>query len=275
MRANLEDSYQGLGPAAARLFRLLGLYPGDDVGPVAAAALADVPEAEARGLLEALAGRGLAEASGEGRFGLPEPVRGYARELAEREEAPADRDAALRRVLDHHLAAIGEREPDAEALALLDRERWAEAAETLEDGLRRAEADGDPRAILLARHDLARALTMAGDLDRAIDLLGPLPDGFAALPEPDEHNRARALSTLGEAYLRARRPVAAINFFGQALEILRRRDAVDEQAGMFVHLAEAARQRGDRAAEGAARDRAAELYASLPGRGDRGEPSGG
>ncbi|MGH3244587.1 MAG: tetratricopeptide repeat protein, partial [Spirillospora sp.] len=212
--------------------------------------------------------------------------RGYARELAEREEAAADRDAALRRVLDHYLAATGEL--GAEGLVLLDRERWAEAAETLDDALHRAEAGGgepgggeqgdgeqgggDPSAIFLARLDLARALTMTGDLDRAIDLLGPLPDGFAALPEPDEHNRARALSSLGEAYLRARRPVAAINFFGQALEILRRQDDVDQQAGMFVHIADAARQRGDHVAEGAARDRAAELYASLSA---RGEPSGG
>ncbi|MFI0482484.1 tetratricopeptide repeat protein [Actinomadura sp. 9N215] len=277
MRANFEDSYQGLGPAAARLFRLLGLRPGADIGPAAAAALADVPEAEARELLETLTGRGLAAASGEGRFGLPEPVRDHARELVWREETEAERDAALRRVLDHYLAttgegttgegttgegATGEEELDAEGLALLDRERWAEAAEVLEDGLRGAEAGGDPRTILLARHALARALTRTGDLDRAIDLLGPLPDGFAALPEPDEHNRVRALSSLGEAYLRARRPVAAINFFGQALEILRRQGAVGREAGMFVHIADAARQRGDRAAERAALDRAADLYAS-------------
>ncbi|RKS72020.1 tetratricopeptide repeat protein [Actinomadura pelletieri DSM 43383] len=176
-------------------------------------------------------------------------------------ESEADRDAALRRDLDRHLAATvgGEGEPDAEGLALLDRERWAEARDALEDALRRAEHEGDPHAVLSARGDLARALIMTGDLDRAIALLGPLPDEFAALPEPDDDGRARALTALGEAYLRARRPMAAINFFGQALEIMRRRGAVERQARLFVHLADAARLRGDSAAEGAALDRAAEL----------------
>ncbi|WP_158581499.1 tetratricopeptide repeat protein [Actinomadura spongiicola] len=180
---------------------------------------------------------------------------------ANHEESEADRDAALRRDLDRHLAATagGDGEPDAEGLALLDRERWAEARDALEDALRRAEHDGDPHAILSARGDLARALIMTGDLDRAIALLGPLPDGFAALPEPDDDGRARALTALGEAYLRARRPMAAINFFGQALEIMRRRGAVEEQARLFVHLADAARLRGDSAAEGAALDRATHL----------------
>ncbi|MGH3243357.1 MAG: tetratricopeptide repeat protein, partial [Spirillospora sp.] len=66
MRANFEDSYQDLGPAAARLFRLLGLHPSADIEPAAAAALANVPEADARELLGTLTERGLATASGEG-----------------------------------------------------------------------------------------------------------------------------------------------------------------------------------------------------------------
>ncbi|GGT76973.1 tetratricopeptide repeat protein [Actinomadura citrea] len=262
MRANFDDAYRDLPPAAARLLRLLSLPPGGgDLGPAAAAVLADVPEPEARELLEALAARDLLVASPGDRFRFPEPVRARARERAEREESDADRDAALRRALDHHLAgtAAGEGEVEAEGLALLERERRAEAAETLAEALRLAEQGGDPHAVLVARHDLARALIVAGDLDRAIGLLGPLPDEFAALPEPDEHARAGALESLGEAYLRAHRPVAAVNFFGQALEILRRLDAVGGQAAMFVRIADAARLRGDDAAERAALDRAAEL----------------
>ncbi|WP_433477167.1 hypothetical protein ACQPZP_09000 [Spirillospora sp. CA-142024] len=264
MRANFEDAYRDLPQPAARLLRLLSLQPGDDIDPSAAAALADVPESEARGLLETLAERELLTA--DGRFGLPGLVRAYARERAEREDSQEDRDAAMRRVLDHYLAATatGEGDLEAEGLALLERERWSEAAETLEEGLRQAERDGDLRTVLLARHNLARALTKAGALDRAIELLGPLPEEFAALPEPDDGNRARALASLGEAYLRAHRPVAAINFFGQALEILRRQDAVDEQAAMFVHIADAARQRGDHAAEQAALDRAASIQGGDP-----------
>lgn len=264
MRANIEDSYGELAPAAARLLRLLSLYPGDEIGPGAAAALADVPESRARRLLDALAARGLVTEAG-GRFRLPGPVRARARELARHEDSEADRDAALRRALDHHLAATasGETGIEAEGLALLDRERWTEAAGVLEEGLRRAEREGDHRAVLRARLDLGRALTRAGDTGRAAELLGPLPDGFAALPAPDQPARAAALAALGEAYLRARRPVAATNFFGQALEILRTENDVGGQADMFVHIADAARQRGDGPAENAALDRAAELYESV------------
>ncbi|GAA4224770.1 hypothetical protein GCM10022254_05000 [Actinomadura meridiana] len=258
MRANFEDSYAGLPAAAARMFRLLSVPPGDDIDPATAAALADVPEPEARDLLETLAARGLAAGSGQGRFGLPGRVRAFARERADREESETDRDDALRRVLDHHLAGAGA--PGTEGVVLLERERWAEAADALEESLHRAEHDDDPHAVLAARHDLARALTRTGDLDRAIDLLGALPDEFAALPDPDDDGRVRALEGLGEAYLRADRPVAAINFFGQALELVRKRGAADEQARMFVHIADAARVRGDRAAEGAALRRAAEIH---------------
>jgi tetratricopeptide (TPR) repeat protein len=181
-----------------------------------------------------------------------------------RAKSEQERDAAPRRVLDHHLAgaAAGEAEIEAEGLALLDRERWAEAADVLEEGLRLAERDGDHRTVLLARHNLARALLETGALDRAIRLLGPLPDEFAALSA--DSDRARALTTLGEAYLRADRPVAATNFFGQALEIVRAEESAEQQGDAFVHIADAARQRGDAAAEGAALDRAIALYDSVP-----------
>ncbi len=154
---------------------------------------------------------------------------------------PGD-EADLRRRLDRALTPDTAVD-DPQAAALLDRERWSQAAEVMREHLGRAEDDGDQRAILVARHDLARTLIRTDDLDRAIELLGPLPDEFAALPDPDDHHRARALTTLGEAHLRARRPVAATNFFGQALEILRKHGTRDEQAAMFVHIADAAHQR--------------------------------
>ncbi|GAA0571812.1 tetratricopeptide repeat protein [Actinomadura livida] len=261
MRANIEDSYGELAPAAARLLRLLGLHPGGGIGPGAAAALADVPESRARELLDVLAARGLVTETG-GRFRLPDPVRAFARERAHLEDAEAGRETALRRVLDHHLAA-GEGELEGAGTALLEQERWTEAACVLEEKLHRAERDGDRHEILLVRHDLARALIRAGDTGRAIELLGPLPEEFAALSVPDQAARADALEDLGEAYLRAGRPVAATNFFGQALEIHRGESAVERQADIFVRLAAAARDRGDKAAENAALDRAAELYESV------------
>ncbi|TDD73742.1 tetratricopeptide repeat protein [Actinomadura rubrisoli] len=264
MRANFENAYRELPPEAARMIRLLGLQPGEDIEPAAAAVLADVPETDAEGLLRTLAEHGLVTEAHGGRFRLPGPLRDYARERAEREETAEDREAAVRRVLDHYLAGPGGdgTRVEAEGLALLARERWTEAAEALEDGLRRAERDGDHREVLLARHNLGRALIETGDADRALDLLGPLPDAFATLP--DRYHRGRALMSLGQAYLRLRRPVTALNLFGQALEIMRAEETVEQQGDVFVHIADAARLRGDPVAEGAALDRAAELYACVP-----------
>ncbi|MDL4815739.1 tetratricopeptide repeat protein [Actinomadura opuntiae] len=266
MRAKFEDSYRALPPDAARLLRLLGLQPGDDFGPAAAAVLAEIPEGAARELLGTLAEHGLVADAGGGRYRLPGAVGDYARELAVREETEQEREAALHRVLDHYLAgaASGEADLEVEGLALLHRERWTEAAEALEEGLRLAERNGDRRTVLLARHNLARALVETGALDRAIELLGPLPDEFAALS--DDHDRARALTTLGEAYLRAGRPVAATNFFGQALEIVRGEESAEQEGDAFVHIADAAHQRGDTAAESAALDRAIALYQEVPTR---------
>ncbi|WP_030165296.1 hypothetical protein [Spirillospora albida] len=261
MRANIEDRYGELSPDAARLLRLLGLVPPDDVGPGAAAVLADLPPSRARDLLRELAARELLSESDAGRYRLPGPVRDLARRLAERDEPPAEREAALRRALDHHLAGTGDL---AQARALLDRERWTEAADALTERLDAARAGGDARTTLRIRHDLGRALVRSGDVDRALELLRPLPDAFAALPDPDRRGRAEALTSLGEAYLGASRPVTAINLFGQALDIMRTEHAVEQQGDAFVHLADAAHLRGDPAAEGAALERAVELYASVP-----------
>ncbi|MEV5824547.1 tetratricopeptide repeat protein [Spirillospora sp. NPDC052242] len=256
MRANFEDSYRELEPAAARLLRLLALQPADGIGLPAAAVLADRPEDETLARLRALADRGLAVDAGGGRYTLPGPVRVRAAEHAAAEDDPGEREAALRRVLDHYLTSAPDTGLEEHGLALLERERRAEAVETLEEALREAERGADHGAVLLARLNLGRALTADGAVDRAIDLLGPLPEEFAALPEPDEYHRARALLTLGEAYLQADRPVAAVNFFGQALDALRILDAPDLEADAYAHLAEAARQRGDETAATAAREAA-------------------
>lgn len=261
MRANIEDRYADLPADAARLLRLLGPAPGEEIGPESAAVLADLPLSRTRELLRELAGRGLLTETAGDRYRLPGPVRDFARRRAERDEPPAEREAALRRALDHHLAGTGDR---TQARALLDRERWTEAADALRERLDAVQEGGDIRTVLEIRHDLGRALVRSGDVDRALELLRPLPDAFAALPEPDRRGRAEALTSLGEAYLGASRPVTAINLFGQALDIMRSEDAVEQQGDAFVHLADAAHLRGDPDAEGAALERAVELYASVP-----------
>jgi DNA-binding SARP family transcriptional activator len=102
-RAVFSWSYRRLGAAAARLFRLLGLHPGPDVAPAAAASLAAQPLERVRPALAELARVHLVVEHRPGRYALHDLLRAYARELAYAHDGAADRQAATRRVLDHYL----------------------------------------------------------------------------------------------------------------------------------------------------------------------------
>lgn len=82
VRAVFSWSYQHLGPAAARAFRLLGLHPGPDFEHYAAAALTGQSAGQARQVLDSLARAHLIHVSGPGRYGVHDLLRAYARELA-------------------------------------------------------------------------------------------------------------------------------------------------------------------------------------------------
>ncbi|MFC4588698.1 AfsR/SARP family transcriptional regulator [Sphaerisporangium corydalis] len=102
VRAVFSWSYRRLPADAARAFRLLGLHPGPDLDPGAAAALIGVPPDDARRLLGLLAHAhliGPARAAGHGMHDL---LRAYATDLAHTEDSEADRQAARRRLADHY-----------------------------------------------------------------------------------------------------------------------------------------------------------------------------
>lgn len=148
---------------------------------------------------------------------------------------------------------------EALGLVLMQRGRWREAIEVLEAAVELAEEGDDARAVLLVRHALGRAVCGAGDYERAIGVLQALPNEFLALDRPDPYNRGRVLTSLGEAYLRTGRPETAIDFFGQAMDIMRGEGVASRQAELWNHLADAARDRDDRDAERAARAKSEEL----------------
>ncbi|WP_308315935.1 BTAD domain-containing putative transcriptional regulator [Streptomyces sp. CC228A] len=105
VKATFELGYGQLEPAQARAFRLLGLADGPDVSLAAAAAALDLPEQEAEDLLEALVDTSLLESAAPGRYRFHDLVRLYARACAERDEhPPAEREAAMSRLLDFYLA---------------------------------------------------------------------------------------------------------------------------------------------------------------------------
>ncbi len=105
LRAVFSWSYHALSAPAARLFRLLGLHPGPDIGAPAAASLAGVPLTSARTLLTELVGAHLLTDPSRGRFTFHDLLRAYARELADAHDSAEERRSAIHRVLDHYLCS--------------------------------------------------------------------------------------------------------------------------------------------------------------------------
>jgi DNA-binding SARP family transcriptional activator/Tfp pilus assembly protein PilF len=103
VRTVFSWSYQALSPAAARLFRLLGLHPGPDITASAAASLAGVPLSEAELALAELTQANLLTEHGSGRYGMHDLLRAYAIHLADTLDAEQDRHDATARMLDHYL----------------------------------------------------------------------------------------------------------------------------------------------------------------------------
>ncbi|WP_410623454.1 BTAD domain-containing putative transcriptional regulator [Amycolatopsis sp. cmx-8-4] len=101
-RAVFSWSYLRLDPAAARLFRLFGLHSGPDVGLRAAASLAGVPAGKARPILSELTHAHLITEHAPGRYTVHDLLRAYATELVHEVESPAEREAAVHRVLGHY-----------------------------------------------------------------------------------------------------------------------------------------------------------------------------
>jgi DNA-binding SARP family transcriptional activator/tetratricopeptide (TPR) repeat protein len=105
VRAVFSWSYRALTPDAARLFRLLALHPGPDLSVPAAAALAALPPARVRPLLEELARASLVVQHVAGRYSFHDLLRAYATDLTHQVDAGEDRRAAVRQMLDHYLRA--------------------------------------------------------------------------------------------------------------------------------------------------------------------------
>jgi tetratricopeptide (TPR) repeat protein len=96
-------SYTPLEPATRRMFRLLGLHPGDWLDERAAAALADVSLTEAGDRLAELVNRHLVEEPAAGRYRLHDLMREYAASLATADSEGVSEP--LQRLLDYYLFA--------------------------------------------------------------------------------------------------------------------------------------------------------------------------
>jgi DNA-binding SARP family transcriptional activator/tetratricopeptide (TPR) repeat protein len=108
VRAAFDLSYAALTPSQQRMFRLIGLVPGPDVTPAAAAALTGYPADEARHCLDRLAAGHLVQHRAAGRFGLHDLIREYARTRALDCDAAEDREAAVGRLLAYYVETADE-----------------------------------------------------------------------------------------------------------------------------------------------------------------------
>ena len=101
--AAFSMSYQQLDPGQQRMFRLLGLHPGCDLGPHAAAALAGISLDQAERLLEDLLDAHMLVQHDPGRYTFHDLLREHARTVATREETQGGQHDALTRLFDHYL----------------------------------------------------------------------------------------------------------------------------------------------------------------------------
>jgi tetratricopeptide (TPR) repeat protein len=106
VRAVFAWSYRALPPAAARVFRRLGLHPGPYFAVPAAAAVTGLEPEQVAGLLDLLVGAHLLEQTGAERYEFHDLLRAYAADQARREESEDEQRAALTRLAAWYLHSV-------------------------------------------------------------------------------------------------------------------------------------------------------------------------
>ncbi|MET9270588.1 tetratricopeptide repeat protein [Kribbella sp. NPDC003557] len=97
-----EMSLRQLDPAQRRMFQLLGLLPGEDIDAYGAAALAGIPLANARSLLEDLVDVHLVQEPAAGRYRMHDLLR----QVARADDPTADPVPAITRLGDFYLSGM-------------------------------------------------------------------------------------------------------------------------------------------------------------------------
>ena len=269
--AAFDLSYADLAPEQQRLFRRLGLHPGTDIDPYAAAALDGTGQAAARRGLDALYEQYLLTEPAPGRYRMHDLIREHARVLADRLDPGDDREQATGRLLDYyqHAAARAQdllarqtRGVPAEAAdaapanipALADREQalaWARAERTsLLTCLDQVTAAGQHVRVIALTAALEGLLRYDGPWDEAITRHAAAVQAARQLGDPP--GAALALSNLGDARQLAGDYPGAARDLQEALGICRDLGDRPGQALALTNLGTTRRMAGDY--PGAARD---------------------
>jgi DNA-binding SARP family transcriptional activator/tetratricopeptide (TPR) repeat protein len=114
------SSYGPLPEPAKRMFRLLGLWPGQLFGIAVAAALSGMPLSATEPVIAELVDRHLVEEPQAGRFRLHDLMRQYAFALVQATETSTERKAALGEVLDYHVQKAAAATNDTEVAVVRD-----------------------------------------------------------------------------------------------------------------------------------------------------------
>lgn len=263
VRSALDLSYEALDEATARLYRLLGLVPGDTFGGDAAAALADITRLEARHQLGSLTDANLLTDTPGGRYRFHHAlVRLHARLCAEETDSERARDAAVIRLLGWYLATAARAERRLRPYRTgLPRDAEPRPAETTDfggpsDALRWLEAErGNLRAAVQAAHRLGRTVT-AWQLADAMWPLFLLRGHYAERLDVEEVGLAAAqacgdrraqgkmLNRLGLSLHGLGRHEEAARRLEQARALWRRLGDKDREAGTLRRLGLVALDRG-------------------------------
>ncbi|MET8850328.1 tetratricopeptide repeat protein [Amycolatopsis sp. NPDC004625] len=239
--AAFDLSYRELTADRQRFFRRLGLHPGPELDAHGAAALADVPVAEAGAHLEVLYNDHLVEEPAFDRYRMHDLIREFGRRLSQA-DAAADREQAIGRlfgyyrataaVAAHHIAqdvtTDGLRDSGADLRVRAPAEHRVRLSSRMEAwAWMRTEAVNliacAGYAIGHAWHDqviglaesLAKFLYLAGPWDQAVRLHRAAAESAAGLG--DELARAHALNRLGNMEHRMGAYQAAVESHSAAL----------------------------------------------------------
>ncbi|HZO69839.1 MAG TPA: tetratricopeptide repeat protein [Kribbellaceae bacterium] len=248
-------SYHTLTPAAARLFRLLGLHPGPDISAPAAASLAGLTPDAIPPVLAELTRASLLTQLTTGRYTFHDLLRDYATYLADSIDTDEQRHTATGRILDHYLHTAYP------AARLLDPNRdpvplaLARAGVTPEQMSDHAQALGwfaAQRQVLLAAvtraaatgfdtHTWQLASTLVTFLYRRGDWHDQVAVGRAAVAAAqrlaDPTTEARTHRFLAGAYIRLGRFEDALTQLRHALDLDPRSSDQTQQAHTYFHLA--------------------------------------
>ncbi|HEY3748255.1 MAG TPA: tetratricopeptide repeat protein [Pseudonocardiaceae bacterium] len=96
-------SYDSLPEAAGRLYRVAALHPGPRFGVAVLSAALDQPDEDVEEAIDLLAEAHLVAEVDEARFSFHDLVRLHARERAEQDDEPEDRDLSVRRMTEWYL----------------------------------------------------------------------------------------------------------------------------------------------------------------------------